>query len=145
MVLAREEALLLGHGFIGTRHVLLGLIGDEGGLASRILAGHEIRFDDVRGRITEAIGVPVDAPLAGASAPFTPRTKKVLELSLREALHRGDTLIDSTHLLLGLIREGEGVDVHILRASGLDVAGLRRDVLEAMADPTARRFGRPHA
>ena len=107
LVLAQEEARLLNHSFIGTEHILLGLIHEGDGLAAKALEALHISLEAVRERVEETIGPAGSAPTG--SPPFTPRAKKVLELSLREALQLGHNYIGTEHMLLGLIREGEGV------------------------------------
>ena len=107
VVLAQEEARLLNHNYIGTEHILLGLIHEGEGVAAKALESLGISLDAVRGQVEEIIGQGGSAP--SGHIPFTPRAKKVLELSLREALQLGHNYIGTEHILLGLIREGEGV------------------------------------
>ena len=111
LVYAQEEARLLNHNFIGTEHVLLGLIREGDGVAAKALASLDINLDVVREKVEETIG-PAGTSLTG-SPPFTPRAKKVLELSLREALQLGHNYIGTEHVLLGLVREGEGVAAQV--------------------------------
>src|ERR1035438_5459574 len=110
LVLAQEEARLLNHSFIGTEHILLGLIHEGDGVAAKALELVGIPLEDARREVEETIG------LSGAvgSPPFTPRAKKVLELSYRESLHLGHNYIGTEHLLLGLLSEGEGVAAQVL-------------------------------
>jgi ATP-dependent Clp protease ATP-binding subunit ClpC len=115
LVLAQEEARLLNHSFIGTEHILLGLIHEGEGLAAKALESLGISLEAVREKVEETIGPAGSAPTG--SPPFTPRAKKVLELSLREALQLGHNYIGTEHMLLGLVREGEGVAAQVLRAS----------------------------
>ena len=131
LVLAQEEARLLNHSFIGTEHILLGLIHEDDGLAAKALASLDISLQDVREQIENTMG-PVGAAPAGTS-PFTPRAKKVLELALREALQLGHNYIGTEHMLLGLVREGEGVAVQVLRSLGADAPAVRETVLEMLA------------
>jgi Clp amino terminal domain, pathogenicity island component len=121
VVLAQEEARLLGHNFIGTEHLLLGLIHEGDGIAARALESMGIELDVVRQRVTEIVGSGTHAE--SGHIPFTPRAKKVLELSLREAQQLGHDYIGTEHILLGLIREGEGVAAQVLVSLG---AGLNR-------------------
>jgi ATP-dependent Clp protease ATP-binding subunit ClpC len=123
----------LGHGFIGTEHLLLGLLSDEDGTPRRILTAHGVRHDDVKERVLDLVGRPALPLPEGGSPPFTPRTKKVLELSLREALDRGGSHIGSSHLLLGIIREAEGVASRVLSDMGVDLAEVRQELLDALA------------
>jgi ATP-dependent Clp protease ATP-binding subunit ClpA len=137
LVLAQEEARLLNHSFIGTEHLLLGLIRDEDGLAARALAAMKISPASVRDEIAKIVGQ--SPTVQHGSPPFTPRAKKVLELSLREALELGHNYIGSEHMLLGLVREGEGVAAHVLIALGADLASVRQQVIHlvgAEARPT---------
>ena len=105
LVLAQQEARVLGHNFLGTEHLLLGLIRETEGVAAMALAQLGIRLDDVRDRVKETVG-PAGSAQTG-SPPFTPWAKRVLELSLREALQLGHNYIGTEHILLGLVREGE--------------------------------------
>ena len=116
VVHAQDEARALGHTWIGTEHLLLGLLRGESTVAARILEELEVEIDEVRAEVTRIVGVnqQTDAPVTG-QIPFTPRAKKVLELSLREALSLGSRNIDTEHILLGLTRENEGVGAEILR------------------------------
>jgi ATP-dependent Clp protease ATP-binding subunit ClpC len=130
MVLAQEEARLLNHNFIGTEHLLLGLIHEHDGVAAKALASLGVTLDGVRDKVEEIIG-PAGADTTG-SPPFTPRAKKVLELSLREALQLGHNWIGTEHQLLGLVREGEGVGANILVASGVELSAVRNRVLDLL-------------
>ena len=118
LVLAQEEARDLNHAFIGTEHILLGLIREGEGVAAKALDALGVTFDVVREKVEEAIG-PNANPSPG-SPPFTPRAKKVLELSLREALQLGHSYIGTEHMLLGLVREGDGVAAQVLNELGAD-------------------------
>ena len=134
VVLAQEEARLLNHNFIGTEHVLLGLLQvDDTG--QRLLDGLGLDFEATRARIEERTEPRPESP--GGHIPFTPDAKKALELSLREALQLGDHFIGTEHLLLGLLREGEGLAAKILRESGADLEALRRAVSQ-MGSETGR-------
>jgi ATP-dependent Clp protease ATP-binding subunit ClpA len=131
LVLAQEEASLLGHGFIGTEHILLGLVAEGDGLAAQALESLDISLDAVRMKVEEHIGPAAGPP--SASPPFTPRAKKVLELSLREALQLGHNYIGTEHLLLGIVREGEGVGAIVLIGLGADLARVRERVIELLS------------
>ena len=131
LVLAQEEARLLGHGFIGTEHILLGLIQEGDGVAAEALAQLGIELEDVRDRVEETIGPSLHAPTG--SPPFTPRAKKVLELSLREALQLGHNYIGTEHMLLGVVREGEGVGAQVLVSLGVDLVRVRQQVVTLLS------------
>jgi predicted enzyme related to lactoylglutathione lyase len=120
VVLAQQEARRLDHDHIGTEHVLLGLLAVPEGVAARALAGLGVAADAVRGEVEQVIGRGTRTP--EGHIPFTPRAKKVLELSLREAMERGDNFIGAEHILLAVAREGEGVGAQVLArvAGGLD-------------------------
>jgi Clp amino terminal domain, pathogenicity island component len=134
MVLVQEEARLLNHNYIGTEHLLLGLIREGEGVAAKALASSGISLEAVRAQVEGIIGQGQSAPTG--HIPFTPRAKKVLELSLREALQLGHNYIGTEHLLLGLIREGEGVAAQVLVNLGAGHARLRKQVLRLLADGT---------
>jgi ATP-dependent Clp protease ATP-binding subunit ClpC len=131
VVFAQEEARLLDHNYIGTEHILLGLLRQEDGVAARALSSLGVSVEAARGQVRMIIGEGTTAP--GHHIPFTPRAKKVLELSLREALQLGHNYIGTEHVLLGLIREGEGVAVQVLEALGADRIHVRQSVLELMS------------
>ena len=128
LVLAQEEARLLDHSFIGTEHILLGLIREQDGIAAQALQGLDISLTAARERISQTIGL--SASETAGSPPFTPRAKKVLELSLREALNLGHTYIGPEHLLLGLVREGEGVAAQVLVSLGADLPRVRQQIIQ---------------
>ena len=135
VVLAQEEARLLDHNFIGTEHILLGLLHEGEGVAAKVLTSFDVDLDAVRVLVREIIGARPegDEPVVG-HIPFTPRAKKMLELSLREALQLGHNYIGTEHILLGLIREGEGVAAQILFSRlGLDLAAVRTKTIEVMS------------
>src|ERR1700729_2293997 len=131
LVLAQEEARLLNHSFIGTEHILLGLIHEGEGLAAKALESLGISLEAVREKVEETIGPAGSAPTG--SPPFTPRAKKVLELSLREALQLGHNYIGTEHMLLGLVREGEGAGAQVLVGLGADLEQVRRQVIKLLA------------
>ncbi|MBO4210669.1 Clp protease N-terminal domain-containing protein, partial [Micromonospora echinofusca] len=131
VVLAQEEARMLNHNYIGTEHVLLGLIHEGEGVAAKALESLGISLEGVRQQVEEIIGQGQQAP--GGHIPFTPRAKKVLELSLREALQLGHNYIGTEHLLLGLIREGEGVAAQVLVKLGADLNRVRQQVIQLLS------------
>ena len=127
VVLAQEEARMLNHNYIGTEHILLGLIHEGEGVAAKALESLGISLEAVRQQVEEIIGQGQQAP--SGHIPFTPRAKKVLELSLREALQLGHNYIGTEHILLGLIREGEGVAAQVLVKLGAELNRVRSQVL----------------
>ncbi len=135
VVLAQDEARLLKHNYIGTEHELLGLIREEGGIGARVLASFGVTLEDVRSQVARIVGSGEE--VTTGQIPFTPRAKRVLELSLREALSLGHDYIGTEHILLGLVREGEGVANHILLDLGASPGELRSRVLQLLADPAA--------
>jgi ATP-dependent Clp protease ATP-binding subunit ClpA len=130
VVLAQEEARMLNHNYIGTEHLLLGLIHEGEGIAAQALEGLGISLADARRDVEEIIGQGQAAPTG--HIPFTPRAKKVLELSLREALQLGHNYIGTEHILLGLVREGEGVAAQVLQKLGADLPRVRETVIELL-------------
>src|ERR1700679_808169 len=139
LVLAQEEARLLNHSFIGTEHILLGLIHEGEGVAAKALESLGISLEAVREKVEETIGMAGTAP--SGSPPFTPRAKKVLELSLREALQLGHSYIGTEHMLLGLVREGEGVAAQVLNDLGADMARVRTQVIQMMSVQAGKEAG----
>ncbi|MSW08784.1 MAG: AAA domain-containing protein, partial [Actinobacteria bacterium] len=131
VVLAQEEARMLNHNYIGTEHILLGLIHEGEGVAAKALESMTISLEAVRSQVEEIIGQGQQAP--SGHIPFTPRAKKVLELSLREALQLGHNYIGTEHILLGLIREGEGVAAQVLIKLGADLARVRQQVIQLLS------------
>jgi ATP-dependent Clp protease ATP-binding subunit ClpA len=130
VVLAQEEARMLDHNYIGTEHILLGLIHEGEGVAAKALESLEISLEAVRQQVEEIIGHGQQAQ--AGHIPFTPRAKKVLELSLREAIQLGHNYIGTEHILLGLIREGEGVAAQVLVRLGADLNRVRRQVIQLL-------------
>src|ERR1700729_1176622 len=130
VVLAQEEARMLNHNYIGTEHILLGLIHEGEGVAAKSLESLGISLEGVRSQVEEIIGQGQQAP--SGHIPFTPRAKKVLELSLREALQLGHNYIGTEHILLGLIREGEGVAAQVLVKLGADLNRVRQQVIQLL-------------
>jgi len=131
VVLAQEEAKMLNHNYIGTEHILLGLIHEGEGVAAKALEQLEISLDAVREQVTDIIGTGQQQP--AGHIPFTPRAKKVLELSLREALQLGHNYIGTEHILLGLLREGEGVAAQVLVKLGADLNRVRQTVIQLLS------------
>jgi ATP-dependent Clp protease ATP-binding subunit ClpC len=131
VVLAQEEARLLNHNYIGTEHILLGLIHEGEGVAAKALEQLGISLEAVRSQVEEIIGQGGSSP--SGHIPFTPRAKKVLELSLREALQLGHNYIGTEHILLGLIREGEGVAAQVLVKLGADLSRVRQQVIQLLS------------
>jgi len=129
--LAQEEARLLNHSFIGTEHILLGLIHEGEGVAAKALESLDISLESVRQKVEETIGMAGTA--SSGSPPFTPRAKKVLELALREALRLGHSYIGTEHLLLGLLDEGEGVAAAVLVSLATDLNQVRQRVMQLMS------------
>src|SRR5881409_116625 len=134
VVLAQEEARMLNHNYIGTEHILLGLIHEGEGVAAKALESLNISLEAVRQQVEEIIGQGQAAPTG--HIPFTPRAKKVLELSLREALQLGHNYIGTEHILLGLIREGEGVAAQVLQKLGADLNRVRQQVIQLLSGYT---------
>jgi ATP-dependent Clp protease ATP-binding subunit ClpC len=137
VVLAQEEARMLNHNYIGTEHILLGLIHEGEGVAAKALESLGISLEAVRSQVEEIIGQGQSAPTG--HIPFTPRAKKVLELSLREALQLGHNYIGTEHILLGLIREGEGVAAQVLQKLGADLNRVRQQVIQLLSGYTGGR------
>ena len=150
VVLAQEEARMLDHNYIGTEHILLGLIHEGEGVGAKALESLGISLDAVRQQVEEIIGRGQQAP--SGHIPFTPRAKKVLELSLRGALQLGHDYVGTEHILLGLIREGDGVAAQVLVRLGADLNRVRQQVIQLLhgyqgkePSPSRDRRGRVHA
>ena len=126
---------MLNHNYIGTEHILLGLVRERDGVAGQALVSLDISLEAVRQQVEEIIGQGQAAPMG--HIPFTPRAKKVLELSLREALQLGHNYIGTEHILLGLIREGEGVAAQVLQKLGADLNRVRQTVIQLLSGYTA--------
>ena len=141
VVLAQEEARMLSHNYIGTEHILLGLIHEGDGIAAKALESLGISLEAVRAQVEEIIGQGQQAP--SGHIPFTPRAKKVLELSLREALQLGHNYIGTEHILLGLIREGEGVAAQVLHKLGADLNRVRQQVIQLLSGYQGKEQQRP--
>ncbi len=147
---AQDEARALRHDYIGTEHILLGLISEGEGVAAKALESLDISLETVRQQVQEMIGRGDRAP--SGHIPFTPRAKKVLELSLREALQLGHNYIGTEHILLGLIREGQGVAAQVLVRLGADLASVRLQVTQLLhgyqrlaAEPAVEQSAEPAA
>jgi ATP-dependent Clp protease ATP-binding subunit ClpC len=134
VVLAQDEARALRHNYIGTEHILLGLLREEEGLAARVLESLDITVEEVRAQVARIIG-PGDEPIVSGQIPFTPRAKKVLELSLREALSLKHNHIGTEHILLGLVRENEGVAARILLDFDADAEKIRNEIMRVLSSP----------
>jgi len=135
VVLAQDEARIVRHNYIGTEHLLLGLLREDEGLAGRVLVDLGVSLEDVRAQVARIIGAGDEA--ATGQIPFTPRAKKVLELSLREAMALGHNYIDTEHILLGLLRENEGVAVRILLDLGVDAEKIRHEIVRKLGPSPA--------
>jgi len=138
VVLAQEEARLLNHNYIGTEHVLLGMLHEGEAIAARVLESRDISLEAARARVEEIAGQGSSSP--SGHIPFTPRAKKALEHALREALQLGDHFIGTEHLLLGLLREGRGVAIQVLEQLGADLGQVREQVIEMAADERTERI-----
>src|SRR5256885_4759977 len=143
VVLAQEEARMLNHNYIGTEHILLGLIHEGEGVGAKALESLGISLEAVRQQVEEIIGQGQQAP--SGHIPFTPRAKKVLELSLREALQLGHNYIGTEHILLGLIREGEGVAAQVLVKLGADLSRVRQQVIQLLSGYAGAKEGSTQA
>jgi ATP-dependent Clp protease ATP-binding subunit ClpC len=143
VVLAQEEARMLNHNYIGTEHLLLGLVHEGQGVACRVLASMDISLDVLRSQVEEIIGRG-QAASAGA-IPFTARAKKILELALREALQLGHDYIGTEHILLGLVREGEGVGAQVLQQLGADLHRVRQEIIVFLGKQSGADDPAPHA
>jgi hypothetical protein len=142
VVLAQEEARLLEHGYIGTEHILLGLISEGSGVGAKALEALGVELVRVRGAVEGIVGKGTGDVPAG-HIPFTPRAKKVMELSLREALQLGHNYIGTEHLLLGVLREQEGVGAQVLIRSGLEISAVRMKVIQLLQGWTTTPAGPP--
>ena len=132
VVLAQDEARALHHNYIGTEHILLGLLREERGLAARVLAAVNLKIESVRHEVREVVGEGDEAWSPAGQIPFTSRAKKVLELALREAQALGHEFIGTEHLLLGLARENDGVAMRILTGLGVGDERIRRETIRMM-------------
>ncbi len=130
---------MLGHNYIGTEHILLGLLAEENGIAAQVLVGLDIPLERVRGLVVRIVGSSEE--VTSGQIPFTPRAKRVLELALHEAMGLGHDYIGTEHLLLGLVRENDGVAMHILLDFGADPEKIRSSVLHMLAGPGGQDSG----
>jgi ATP-dependent Clp protease ATP-binding subunit ClpC len=141
VVLAQDEARALRHNYIGTEHILLGLLREEEGLAARVLESLDIRVDEVRAQVARIVGQGDE--VTTGQIPFTPRTKKVLELALKESLALGHNYIGTEHVLLGLARENEGVAARILLDFDVDAELIRHEIMLMLFGPGRGHGGDP--
>ena len=141
VILAQDEARLLGHDYIGTEHLLLGLLREEEGLAARVLESMDVSLDEVRDDVVRAIGRGPQAETG--QIPFTPRAQKALELSLREALALGHNYIGTEHILLGLVRLNEGVAARFLAERGADAERVRRQLIRMLSGAGRQAYEPP--
>nr|YP_009313171.1 Clp protease ATP binding subunit [Dermonema virens]SCW21425.1 Clp protease ATP binding subunit [Dermonema virens] len=132
IMLAQEEARRLGHNFVGTEQILLGLIGEGTGIAAQVLKSMNVNLKDARIEVEKIIGR--GSGFVAVEIPFTPRAKRVLELSLEEARQLGHNYIGTEHLLMGLVREGEGVAARVLENLAVDVSSIRTEVIQMLGD-----------
>ncbi|MCW2923147.1 MAG: ATPase domain protein, partial [Thermoleophilia bacterium] len=139
VVLAQDEARALKHNYIGTEHILLGLLREEEGLAARVLDSLDITVEEVRQQVARIVGQGDEA--TSGQIPFTPRAKKVLELALREALSLGHNYIGTEHILLGLVRENEGVAARILLDFDADAEKIRNEIIRMLSGPGRQQRG----
>jgi ATP-dependent Clp protease ATP-binding subunit ClpC len=143
VVLAQDEARALKHNYIGTEHILLGLLREEEGLAARVLEQLDITVEEVRAQVAHIVGQGDE--VTTGQIPFTPRAKKVLELALREALSLGHNYIGTEHILLGLVRENEGVAARILLDFDADAEKIRNEIIRMLSGPGRRQSGQAGA
>jgi ATP-dependent Clp protease ATP-binding subunit ClpC len=136
VVLAQDEARALKHSYIGTEHLLLGLLREEEGLAARVLESFDITVEEVRAQVARIIGQGDE--VTTGQIPFTPRSKRVLELALREAMSLSHNYIGTEHILLGLVRENEGVAARILLDFDTDAEKIRNEIIRMLSGPGAR-------
>jgi ATP-dependent Clp protease ATP-binding subunit ClpC len=144
VVLAQDEARALGHNYIGTEHILLGLLREEEGLAARVLESLDVTVEEVRAQVKRLVGEGGEEIVTG-QIPFTPRAKKVLELALREALSLKHSYIGPEHILLGVVRENDGVAARILLDLGADAETVRNEIMRVLSGPgePGRMYGGP--
>ena len=134
IMLAQEEARRLGHNFVGTEQILLGLIGEGTGIAAQVLKSMNVNLKDARIEVEKIIGR--GSGFVAVEIPFTPRAKRVLELSLEEARQLGHNYIGTEHLLMGLVREGEGVAARVLENLSVNISSIRTEVIQMLGDNT---------
>jgi len=141
VVLAQDEARALKHNYIGTEHILLGLLREDEGIAARVLESFDVTVEEVRAQIARIVGQGDEVETG--MIPFTPRAKKVLDLSLREALSLGHKYIGTEHILLGIVRENEGVASQILLDFGADAHTIRNELVRMLSGPSRASRSRP--
>ena len=141
IVLSQDEARALGHNYIGTEHLLLGLLREEDGVAHRVLVGLKVDLATVRSQVERIIGHGTD--VTTGQVPFTPRANKVLELSLREALSLGHNYVGAEHILLGLVRENEGVAARILLDFDANAEKIRNEIIRTLSPRRAKAPAQP--
>jgi len=141
LVYAQDEARDFDHAFIGTEHILLGLIREGDGVAAKALDALEVTYDVVREKVKELTELVTND--SSHSPSFTPRAKKVMEMSLREALQLGHSYIGTEHLLLGLVRQGDGAAVRILNDLGVEMSHIQTQVVQLMSSLSSREVGEP--
>ena len=141
VVLAQDEARALKHNYIGTEHILLGLLREEEGLAARVLESLDITVEEVRAQVARIVGQGDE--VTTGQIPFTPRAKKVLELALREALSLGHNYIGTEHILLGLVRENDGVAARVLLDFDADAEKIRNEIIPMLSGPEQVYGGGP--
>src|ERR671931_412780 len=139
VVLAQDEARALKHNYIGTEHILLGLLREEEGLAARVLESLDITVEEVRAQVARIVGQGDE--VTTGEIPFTPHAKQVLPLALRDALSLGHNYIGTEHILLGLVRENEGVAARILLDFDADSEKIRNEIIRMLSDPGGRQRG----
>jgi ATP-dependent Clp protease ATP-binding subunit ClpC len=137
VVLAQDESRALGHDYIGTEHILLGLLREEEGLAARVLESLDITVEEVREQVVRIVGQGESVPTA--QIPFTVRAKEALEHALREALSLGHSYVGTEHVLLGLVSQNDGVAVEVLLDAGADAEKIRSEVIRMLSGPGRRR------
>jgi ATP-dependent Clp protease ATP-binding subunit ClpC len=137
VVLAQDEARALGHNYIGTEHILLGLLREEEGVAARVLESLDVTVEEVRAQVKRLVGQG-DEEIVTGQIPFTPRAKKVLELALREALSLKHSYIGPEHILLGVVRENDGVAARILLDFGADAETIRAQTMAMLGGPAGK-------
>jgi ATP-dependent Clp protease ATP-binding subunit ClpC len=138
MVLAQDEARALKHNYVGTEHLLLGLLREEEGLAARVLESLDVTVEEVRAQVARIIGQG-DEEVTSGQMPLTPRTKRVLELALRESQSLGHEYIGTEHILLGLVRENEGVAARVLLDFDADAEKIRNEIIRMLSGPGRSR------
>ena len=139
VVVAQDEARALGHNYIGTEHILLGLLREEEGLAARVLESLDVTAEEVRAQVKRLVGQE-DEQIVTGQIPFTPRAKKVLELALREALSLKHSYIGPEHILLGVVRENDGVAARILLDFGADAETIRAQTMAMLGGGPAGKI-----